>query len=123
MFLGLVTVIVAATIGNLVFGQYKFGFEGQPIAHNEFIWNFAGMTLAGLCFSLCEGCPGKHLVQCGSGNLNSAIFVAGMMCGGAIAHNFSLASSAKGITPYAPYALALGFAFCIYYGFLSRKKA
>ncbi|MBP3224386.1 MAG: YedE-related selenium metabolism membrane protein [Campylobacter sp.] len=123
MFWGIVAVIVSASIANLAFGQYKFGFEAQPIAHNEFIWNFAGMALAGLCFSLCEGCPGKHLVQAGSGNLNSAIFIAGMACGGAIAHNFSLASSAKGISEFAPYAVALGFAFCAYFGIFSRQKA
>ncbi|WP_234399239.1 hypothetical protein [Campylobacter concisus] len=31
------------------------------------LWNFLGMTLAGLCFSLSYGCPGKHLVQMGAG--------------------------------------------------------
>lgn len=123
MFWGVISIIVFASITNLALGQYKFGFESQPIAHNDFIWNFLGMVLAGLCFSLSEGCPGKHLVQMGTGNLGSVIFVIGMMAGAGFAHNFLLASSGAGITAYAPYALALGFIFAIYLGLFSRKAA
>lgn len=123
MFWGVISIIVFASITNLALGQYKFGFEAQPIAHNDFIWSFLGMVLAGLCFSLSEGCPGKHLVQMGTGNLGSVIFVIGMMAGAGFAHNFLLASSGAGITAYAPYALALGFIFAIYLGLFSRKAA
>lgn len=57
MIWGVVTIIVAASImGSSFFGNYKFGFESQPIAHNDMIWDFLGMTLAGVCFSLSEGC-------------------------------------------------------------------
>ena len=121
MFFGIVAVIISATIANLAFSQYNFGFENQPIAHNQMLWNFLGMALSGFCFSLAEGCPGKHLVQMGSGNLNSAIFVMGMAAGAAIAHNFLLASSAKGITPFAPYALVLGLIFCVFVGFTQKR--
>lgn len=123
MFWGVVAIIASATIANLALGQYKFGFEAQPIAHNNFVWNFLGMVLAGLCFSLSEGCPGKHLVQMGTGNLHSGIFVIGMMAGAGFAHNFLLASSPAGITPYAPWAVGLGFVFAVYVGVLNRAKA
>lgn len=123
MFWGVVAIIAFATIANLALGQYKFGFEAQPIAHNDFVWNFLGMVLAGLCFSLSEGCPGKHLVQMGTGNLHSGIFVIGMMAGAGFAHNFLLASSPAGITPYAPWAVGLGFVFAVYVGVLNRTKA
>lgn len=123
MFSGVISIILFASVANLIFGQYKFGFEAQPIAHNDFVWNFLGMMLAGLCFSLSEGCPGKHLVQMGTGNLNSVIFVLGMLVGAAFAHNFLLASSAAGITATAPYAVILGFAFAIYVGIFHRKLA
>ena len=123
MFMGIVAVVVAASVVNFALGQYKFGFEGQPIAHNDWIWNFLGMVLAGLCFSLSEGCPGKHLVQMGTGNLGSVIFVLGMMAGAAIAHNFLLASSAAGITAAAPYAVVLGFAVALFIGFFGKKAA
>lgn len=123
MFWGVVAIIAFASIANLALGQYKFGFESQPIAHNDFVWNFLGMVLAGLCFSLSEGCPGKHLVQMGTGNLHSGIFVIGMMAGAGFAHNFLLASSPAGITPYAPWAVGLGFVFAVYVGVLNRAKA
>ena len=123
MFWGVVAIIAFASIANLALGQYKFGFEAQPIAHNNFVWNFLGMVLAGLCFSLSEGCPGKHLVQMGTGNLHSGIFIIGMMAGAGFAHNFLLASSPAGITPYAPWAVGLGFVFAVYVGVLNRAKA
>lgn len=123
MFWGVVAIIAFASIANLALGQYKFGFEAQPIAHNDFVWNFLGMVLAGLCFSLSEGLPGKHLVQMGTGNLHSGIFVIGMMAGAGFAHNFLLASSPAGITPYAPWAVGLGFVFAVYVGVLNRAKA
>ncbi|WP_169778599.1 YedE family putative selenium transporter [Campylobacter curvus] len=121
MFSGIVSIILFASIANLALGQYKFGFEGQPIAHNDFVWNFLGMVLAGLCFSLSEGCPGKHLVQMGAGNLSSVIFIIGMMAGAAIAHNFLLASSGAGITATAPWAVAVGFIFALYVGVFNRR--
>ena len=67
MFYGVISIVLFASITNLVLDQYKFGFEAQPIAHNGMLWNFLGMSLAGLCFSLSYGCPGKHLVQMGAG--------------------------------------------------------
>ena len=108
MFTGIISIVV---------------FEGQPIAHNDVLWNFLSMTLAGLCFSLSEGCPGKHLVQMGTGNLSSVIFVIGMTAGAAVAHNFLLASSPSGITAAAPWAVAMGFVFAVYVGFFHKKAA
>lgn len=119
---GVISIVVFASIFNMFFGQYKFGFENQPIAHNQYVWNFFAMALAGLCFSLSEGCPGKHLVQMGCGNLSSAMFIIGMMAGAAFSHNFILASSPKGISEFAPYSLILGFVFAIYVGFFNVKK-
>ena len=123
MFTGIISIVVFASIVNLALGRYKFGFEGQPIAHNDVLWNFLSMTLAGLCFSLSEGCPGKHLVQMGTGNLSSVIFVIGMAAGAAVAHNFLLASSPSAITAAAPWAVAMGFVFAVYVGFFHKKAA
>ena len=107
MFYGVISIIVCASVTNLVLNQYKFGFEAQPIAHNDMLWNFLGMSLAGLCFSLSYGCPGKHLVQMGAG--------------AAISHNFVLESSGAGITPFAPYAVVIGFIYAIYVEFFTKK--
>ena len=62
MFYGVVSIIVCASVTNLVLNQYKFGFEAQ-------------------------------------------FFVLGMGAGAVISHNFVLASSGAGITPFAPYAV------------------
>ena len=63
MFYSIVSIVLFASITNLVLDQYKFGFEAQ-------------------------------------------FFVLSMGAGAAISHNFILASSGAGITPYAPYAVA-----------------
>jgi len=56
------------------------------------------------------------------GNGDSAVFITGMMAGAAIAHNFALAASPKGITEFAPYAVVLGLVFCVFVGFAGIKK-
>ncbi|TCP95101.1 hypothetical protein EDC44_11151 [Cricetibacter osteomyelitidis] len=118
---GVIALIVFAAITNTALGQFHVGFENQPIAHNQYIWNFLGMALCGLCFSLGGGCPGKQLVHIGEGDNDSALFVLGMLLGAAAAHNFSLAASGAGITGFTPYALALGFIFCLYIGFTNKS--
>mgnify|MGYP001673975440 CR=1 FL=1 len=78
MFYGVTSIIVCASITNLVLNQYKFGFEAQ-------------------------------------------LFFLGMGAGAAISHNFVLASSGAGITPFAPYAVVIGFIYAIYVGFFTKK--
>ena len=63
MFYGIVSIVLFASITNLVLNQCKFGFEAQ-------------------------------------------LFFLGMGAGAAISHNFILASSGAGITPFALYAVA-----------------
>lgn len=123
MLYGVFALVISATIVNIALSRYNLGFVNQPIAHNEIIFNILSMALAGLCFSLASGCPGKHLAQMGGGSLNSAIFVIGMLIGAAISHNFLIASSPKGVTPNALYAILIGFIVCFAIGFLNKKRA
>lgn len=123
MLYGVFALIISATIINIALNRYNLGFLNQPIAHNDMIFNLLSMTLAGLCFSLASGCPGKHLAQMGSGNLNSAIFIIGMIIGASIAHNFNMASSPKGVTPNALYTIVIGFIICVGIGILNKKRA
>ena len=118
---GVIALIIFTAITNVLLGQFHLGFEKQPIAHNQYLWNFLGMALCGLCFALGGGCPGKHLVHLGEGDNDSAIFVLGMLLGAAAAHRLSFAASGAGISEFTPYALLAGFIFCIYIGF--TKKA
>lgn len=118
---GVLALVVFTALTNLALGQFHLGFDKQPIAHNQYLWNFLGMALCGLCFSLGGGCPGKQLVHLGEGNNDSALFILGMLLGAAAAHNFSLAASGAGVTAFTPYALLLGFVFCIYIGFSNKS--
>ena len=85
---GFISLIVFAFLTNLILGQFKAGFASQPVAHTQHIWNFAGMTLAGLAFALAGGCPGRQLFLSGEGDGDAAVFVLGMIVGAGFAHNF-----------------------------------
>lgn len=122
LFSGIVSLVAAAFITNLVLHQFNPGFAGQPVAHTMQVWSFAGMVLAGLAFSLAGGCPGRQLFLSGEGDGDAAIFVIGMVVGAALAHNFGLASSAAGATPAGMAAVAAGLVACLLIGFTIREK-
>jgi hypothetical protein len=120
---GIIALVILALITNLILGQFNIGFTDQPVAHNLHIWNFLGMALAGLAFALAGGCPGRQLFLSGEGDGDSAVFVMGMIVGAAFAHNFSLASSPKGLGAHGIEALIVGFVFCVFVGFFMSKKS
>lgn len=119
---GVAALLVFAFATNMVLGQFKPGFEGQPVAHTQHIWNFLGMALSGLAFVLAGGCPGRQLFLSGEGDMDAAIFATGMIVGAGIAHNFAMASSPKGIGAFGPAAVIIGFLFCLIIGFTQRDK-
>ncbi|HOP30469.1 MAG TPA: YedE family putative selenium transporter [Spirochaetota bacterium] len=119
---GVVTLLIFATVFNFVFGQFKPGFEGQPVAHTAHLWNFLGMALSGLAFALAGGCPGRQLILSGEGDSDAAVFVVGMIVGAGISHNFLLASSPAGPGAFGPAAVIIGFVFCLVVGFTMREK-
>ncbi len=98
LFLGFLSILVVSFILNMAFGFFDLGFEGQPVAHTNGLWNFLGMTLVGWASVLLGGCPLRQLILAGEGNSDSAVSVFGMLVGGAIAHNFGLAASPAGPT-------------------------
>lgn len=122
LFLGIVGLAVAAFVTNLILGQFKPGFVGQPVAHTMGVWNFAGMALAGLAFALAGGCPGRQLFLSGEGDGDAGIFVLGMITGAGISHNFGLASSPAGLGPYGVYGVVVGLLVCIFIGLVMRKR-
>ena len=91
---GFVAVFAVALIGNLVMGNFKLGFAGQPVAHSDHVWSFLGMALVGWGSVLLGGCPLRQLILAGSGNGDSAVAVLGMIIGAAFSHNFGLAGAA-----------------------------
>lgn len=119
---GVASLVVTAILINLLLGQFNPGFAGQPVAHDNHVWNLLSMVLAGLAFTLAGGCPGRQLILAGEGDADAGIFVLGMIAGAAVAHNFSLASSPKGPAVYGPAAVISGLVFCLSVGLIMRQK-
>jgi len=120
---GFISLVVFAFLTNLLLSQFKMGFAGQPVAHTQHVWNFAGMALAGLAFALAGGCPGRQLFLAGEGDGDAAVFVMGMIVGAGFAHNFGLASSPSGVGPHGIAAVVIGLLACLFIGFTMRRKS
>ena len=114
LLMGFGAILVSALVCNLILngvGEATFfhlGFEGQPIAHTDGLWNCLGMLLVGFGCVLLGGCPLRQLVLSGEGNSDSAVTVLGLIVGAAFCHNFGLASSADGPTSAGKIAVILG---------------
>ena len=122
LFMGILALFLAAFAMNAITGGLHFGFEKQPVAHTDSLWNFCGMVTAGLAFALAGGCPGRQLFMAGEGDSDAALFAIGMLVGAAFAHNFSTASSGAGIGAYGIHATVIGFCICLLIGFTNCKR-
>ena len=91
------------------------------MAHSNVLWNFGGMVLAGLAFTLAGGCPGRQLFMSGEGDADAGVFAMGMIVGAGFSHNFNMASSPSGPAPYGPIAVILGLVVCIVIGLTMRE--
>jgi len=118
---GVLALVAAALVTNLLLGQFKLGFAGQPVAHTNWFWNLGGMALAGLAFTLAGGCPGRQIFMSGEGDADAGIFVLGMIVGAGFSHNLSMASSPAGPAPYGPAGVMVGLVFCIVLGLTMRE--
>ena len=90
---GFIAIFAVVLAGNLILGNFKLGFDLQPIAHSSHLWNLLGMVLVGWGSVLLGGCPLRQLILAGSGNGDSSVTVFGMIVGAAFAHNFALAGN------------------------------
>lgn len=122
LFKGVFAFIITAFIANFALGQFRPGFGGQPVAHTMQLWNFAGMVLSGLAFTLAGGCPGRQLIMAGEGDADAGVFIMGMLVGAAFAHNFSLASSGAGVGAFGIPATLTGLVFCAAVGYFFVEK-
>ncbi|MBN2240366.1 MAG: YedE-related selenium metabolism membrane protein [Dehalococcoidales bacterium] len=128
LFSGVIAFLIAALVTNYIAGNfgadgiYHWGFTDQPVAHDNHVWNFLGMSLLGLAATLLGGCPLRNLILSGEGNTDAAITVLGYLAGAAISHNFLLASSPAGTGTFGPAAVIIGLVFCIGLGFIMRQK-
>lgn len=117
LFTGVASLLLAALVSNLILKQFHPGFYDQPVAHINQLWNFGGMVLAGLAFTLAGGCPGRQLFLSGEGDADAAVFVLGMIVGAGFAHNFATASSPKGPGLWGPASVIVGLIICFIIGF------
>lgn len=126
LFSGIAAFFAGALATNYILGNfsglYHWGFENQPIAHTDHLWNFLGMGLTGMCATFLGGCPLRQTVLAGEGDTDAGITFLGMVIGAAVSHNFLLASSVKGAGTFGPYAVAAGFAFCVIMGFFMIER-
>ena len=123
LFIGVVGFLGAAWLGNMALGQFNPGFENQPIAHTQSLWNFMGLFTAGLASALAGGCPGRQLFLAGEGDGDAACFVLGLMAGAAMAHNWSMASSGAGIGTHGQAAVVVGLVVTVLIGLMFRQKS
>jgi hypothetical protein len=121
LFNGIVALVIAGFLTSLALGLFQPGFEGQPVAHTNALWNFGGMVLAGLAFTLAGGCPGRQVFMSGEGDADAGVFVLGMLVGAGVAHTFNLASSPAGPSLYGPAGVLVGLIFCVLVGLTMRE--
>lgn len=121
--MGFAAMLVGAFLVNLYVGAFHPGFENQPVAQPNDLWNFMGMVTAGLAFALAGGCPGRQLFLSGEGDNDAAVFIAGLIVGAALAHNFQLASSTAGVGNHGILATLAGLGICLFIGFFNCKRA
>lgn len=119
---GLVATFLAVLFVNLGLGQFKAGFDSQPAAHTDWLWNFLGMALVGLCAILLGGCPFRQLILAAQGNGDSFAAVLGMLTGAAFAHNFGFAASPKGVPTAGMIAVGVGLLICVIVGLTAREQ-
>lgn len=122
LLLGFVAIFVAALITNYILGFVMWGFNDQPIAYNDGLWNFLGLYLVGYACCLLGGCPMRQLVMSGEGNTDSAVVVLGLVAGAAFCHNFGLASSGEGPTPNGKIAVILSIIIVTVIGFANSAR-
>ena len=127
LFSGIAAFFVGALLINYITGMfssgtYHWGFENQPIAHSDHLWNFLSMSLVGLSATLLGGCPLRQTVLASEGDTDAGLTFLGMAAGAALAHNFLLASSPKGPSTFGPVAVVVGLLFCVLVGFAMMER-
>jgi len=121
LFGGIAAFFIGAIIINAALGYLDWGFTGQPVSHDNHLWNFLGMALLGLACTLLGGCPLRNLVLSGEGDIDAGVTILGLIVGAAIAHNFATTASPTGIGDFSVVAVIVGLVFCLSAGFVLRE--
>jgi len=119
---GVIACFFGVLVFNLLLGQFHPGFEGQPAAHSNHLWNFLSMVLVGLAATLLGGCPLRQLILAGEGDTDAGVTVLGLFAGAAVAHNFGLVSSGSGPSALGLLAIIAGLLITVCLGLLMRAR-
>lgn len=120
LFQGMLGFFIFCLIANMILGQFKPG--AYPIAHTNHIASFLGLMLVGWGSTLIGGCPFRQTILAGYGNTDSGMSFLGMLVGVAIAHNFLIAGSAKGVQINGIIALIVGIVIFLIISLGNREK-
>ena len=96
MLVAAVLFVLGYAVTALITGKANWAFDGQPVAHGDWLWNALALALVGMCGAFAGGCPVRQIVLTGEGNGDAAVTTAGILVGGALAHNFTMISVAAG---------------------------
>ncbi|HEX5138254.1 MAG TPA: YedE family putative selenium transporter [Planctomycetota bacterium] len=122
MLLGALLLIAGYAVVALATGKFKGGSGGQPIAHEDVLWNILPMVLVGLTGVLAGGCPVRQIVMAGEGNGDAFLTVAGIATGAVVAHNLGAVSSPEGPTAVGRSAVWIGLAVSIAYAIATTAR-
>jgi len=122
LFSGIAAFFFGALVVNLFIGAVNVGFEGQPIAHTNALWNFMGMVLCGLGCTLLGGCPLRQTVLAAEGDTDAGVTILGLVAGAAVSHNFLLASSPTGPAVNGPTIVIIGLLVVCAIGYFMSEQ-
>src|SRR5205814_1596448 len=107
----------------LAYAQGFFDLSTKaPVSHSDVLWNVLALMLVGLTGALAGGCPVRQLVMAGEGNGDAFVTVAGLVVGGALAHQYGLVSSTAGPTEMGKMAVAAGLVLALGYGLAMTRR-
>ena len=122
LFWGLVAMVLAAVTVSLLTGSFRLGLYGQPGAHLDLFWSFAGMLLVGWMSVLIGGCPFRQLVKAGEGDTDAGMVVLGMLTGAGIVQSWDISATAAGVSHYGQIAVLAGLIFVLAMSLLFRER-
>jgi len=118
---GTVAFLLAALLLNALLGKFSPTVLLEPGAHTDILWAFLAMAMVGFGAILISGCPFRQLVLAGSGDMDAAAAVAGMLLAASFSVAFGVGSSPAGVTGAGKLAVLAGWVFFLALAARNRK--
>ncbi len=128
LILGFIGVFAGTLLTNIILTMVTdvpyvmVSFEGQSLAHTNYLWNALGMYLVGFGSILLGGCPLRQIILSGEGNCDSAVTILGYIAGAALCHIFNLASGGDGPTIQGRIAVTVGIIIVLAIAVIYTKR-